>query len=189
MQWAIGEGIGQYLCCTDNQGDGQNGKLYCTLCTVWLSSKGAILKDHVLAKNKNQPNGSYMPASFRLGLGFSFWQIWVPPTYGLKHAAVCRSTANCFGDRWCLVLDPPPPHHPPTQNPEACSYPQLLGREGVGNHQTAADWWNMYSQYRKEPLVDQNMLLLLLINCNRFQLPTSLSSTTGCRLQHNKVKC
>ena len=34
-----------------------------------------------------------MPASLRLGLGFGFWKIWVPPTYGLKHAAACR-TAN-----------------------------------------------------------------------------------------------
>ena len=59
LQLAIGEGIRQYLCCTDTQGEGQNGKLYCTLCAVWLSSKGAILKDHVLGKNKKQPNGSY----------------------------------------------------------------------------------------------------------------------------------
>ena len=48
LQWAIGEGIGQYLCYTDTKGESQNGKLYCTLCAVWLSSKGAILKDHVL---------------------------------------------------------------------------------------------------------------------------------------------
>ena len=27
LQWAIGESIGQYLCCTDTQGEGQNGKL------------------------------------------------------------------------------------------------------------------------------------------------------------------
>ena len=32
-----------------------------------------------------------MPASLRIGLGFSFWKIWVPPAYGLKHAAACRS--------------------------------------------------------------------------------------------------
>ena len=59
LQWAIGEGIGQYLCCTDTKGEGQNGKSYCTLCAVWLSSKGAILKDRVLGKTKKQPNGSY----------------------------------------------------------------------------------------------------------------------------------
>ena len=59
LQWAIGEGIGQYLCCTNTQGEGQNGKLCCTLCAVWLSSKGAILKHHVLGKNKKQPDGSY----------------------------------------------------------------------------------------------------------------------------------
>ena len=59
LQWAIGGGIGQYLCFTDTQGEGQNGKLYCTLCAVWLSSKGAILKDHVLGKSKKQPDGSY----------------------------------------------------------------------------------------------------------------------------------
>ena len=59
LQWAIGEGIGQYLCCTDTQGEGQNGKLYCIVCAVWLSSKGAILKDHVFGRNKKQPDGSY----------------------------------------------------------------------------------------------------------------------------------
>ena len=59
LQWAIAEGVGQYLCCTDTKGASQNGKLYCTLCAVWLSSKGAILKDHVLGKNKKQPVGSY----------------------------------------------------------------------------------------------------------------------------------
>ena len=59
LQWAIGEGIGQYLCCTDTKGASQNGKLYCTLCAVWLSSKSAILKDHVLGKNKKQLDGSY----------------------------------------------------------------------------------------------------------------------------------
>ena len=52
LQWAIGEGIGQYLCCTDTKGASQNGKLYCNLCAVWLSSKGAILKDHVLGKKQ-----------------------------------------------------------------------------------------------------------------------------------------
>ena len=41
-------GIGQYLGCTDTQVEGQNGKLYRTLCAVWLSSEGATLKDHVL---------------------------------------------------------------------------------------------------------------------------------------------
>ena len=41
------------------QGEGKNGKLYCILCAVWLSSKGAILKDHVLGKNKKQPDGFY----------------------------------------------------------------------------------------------------------------------------------
>ena len=59
LQWAIGEDIGHSLCCTDTQGEGQNGKLCCILCAVWLSSKGAILKDHVLGKNKKQPDGSY----------------------------------------------------------------------------------------------------------------------------------
>ena len=51
--------MGRYLCCIDTQGEGQNGKLYCTLCAVWLSPKGAILKDHVLGKNKKRPDGSY----------------------------------------------------------------------------------------------------------------------------------
>ena len=42
LQWAIGEGIGQYLCCTDIQGESQNGKLYHALCAVWLSSVGVF---------------------------------------------------------------------------------------------------------------------------------------------------
>ena len=33
----------------------------------------------------------------------SFWKIWLPPTYGLKHAAVCRSTAIFSWEP--LVLD------------------------------------------------------------------------------------
>ena len=51
LQWAIGEGIGDHLSLTDSQGESQNGKLNCNLCAVWLSTKGAILKDHVLGKN------------------------------------------------------------------------------------------------------------------------------------------
>ena len=43
---------------------------------------------------------------FGSGLGFTFWKIWVPPTYGLKHAAACRSvpqhSKGFLGDRWCL---------------------------------------------------------------------------------------
>ena len=39
-----------------------------------------------------------------LGLGFtpfcSFWKMWVPPTYGLKHAAARHI---CLGHRWCLA--------------------------------------------------------------------------------------
>ena len=46
-----------------------------------------------------------MPASLRLVLGFSFWKLLVSPTYGLKHATACRSTAN---DSWG-PLPPPPP--------------------------------------------------------------------------------
>ena len=52
-------GGGFEACCTDTQGEGQFGKLCCIFCTVWLSSKGAILKDHVLGRNKKQPDGSY----------------------------------------------------------------------------------------------------------------------------------
>ena len=51
LQWAIGEGIGDHLSLTDSQGESQNGRLNCNLCAVWLSTKGAILKDHVLGKN------------------------------------------------------------------------------------------------------------------------------------------
>ena len=53
LQWAIGEGIGDHLSLTDSQGESQNGRLNCNLCAVWLSTKGAILKDHVLGKNVN----------------------------------------------------------------------------------------------------------------------------------------
>ena len=59
LQWAIGEGIGDHLSLTESQGESQNGKLNCNLCAVWLSTKGAILKDHVLGKNVKQPDGSY----------------------------------------------------------------------------------------------------------------------------------
>ena len=103
LQWATGEGIGQYLCCTDTQGEGQNGKLYCTLCAVWLSSKGAILKDHVWVKTRNHYIVP-MPGSLRLRLGFSFWKIWVPPTYSLKHAAACCCMANFSWGLLVLVL-------------------------------------------------------------------------------------
>ena len=94
LQWAIGESIGQHLCRTDTQGEGQNGKPYCTLCAVWLSSKGAILKDHVLGKNKK---GIGRCILLCLLLGFAtfiaFGKLGTP-TYGLKHAAACRSTAH-----------------------------------------------------------------------------------------------
>ena len=60
LQWAIGEGIRQYLCFTNTQeGEGQHGKLYGTVRALWLSSRGASLKDHVLGENKKQPDGSY----------------------------------------------------------------------------------------------------------------------------------
>ena len=59
LQWAIGEGIGDHLSLADSQGESQNGKLNCNICAVWLSTKGAILKDHVLAKNVKQSDGSY----------------------------------------------------------------------------------------------------------------------------------
>ena len=59
LQWAIGEGIGDHLSLADSQGESQNGRLNCNLCAVWLSTKGAILKDHVLGKNVKPPDGSY----------------------------------------------------------------------------------------------------------------------------------
>ena len=59
LQWAIGEGIGDHLSLTDSQGESQNGKLNCNLCAVRLSTKEAILKDHVLGKNVKQPDGLY----------------------------------------------------------------------------------------------------------------------------------
>ena len=58
LQWAIGEHIGQYLRSTDSQGESQNGKLHCVLCAVWMSKKGAILKNHVLGKDKKHSDGS-----------------------------------------------------------------------------------------------------------------------------------
>ena len=86
----------------------QNGKLYHTLCAVWLSSKGAILKDHVLGKNKKQPDGHPLNGSalfifagcrqmhsFVFGSGFchlfSFWKICPPPPLRLE---ACHSTAK-----------------------------------------------------------------------------------------------
>ena len=91
LQWAIGEDIGQKLCCTDTRGEVQNGKLYCTLCAVWLSSKGAILKGHVLGNNKKQPDGSHAlcVCFWVLPLLWQIVEIWVPPP-----TAACRSTAN-----------------------------------------------------------------------------------------------
>ena len=45
--------------------------------------------------------------SFGFGSGFchlcSFWKIGLAPTYVLKHAAACRSTAIFLGDSWYLV--------------------------------------------------------------------------------------
>ena len=52
MKWATGEDIGQFLCCIGTKVEGQNVKLYCLLCAVWVSSQGAIFKEHVLGKNK-----------------------------------------------------------------------------------------------------------------------------------------
>ena len=54
LQWAIGEDIGDHLSLTDSQGESQNRKLNCNLCAVWLSTKRAILKDHVLGENVKQ---------------------------------------------------------------------------------------------------------------------------------------
>ena len=44
---------------TDASGEGRPGKLYCNLCAIWLSSKGAVLKDHVLGKNKKNSAGEW----------------------------------------------------------------------------------------------------------------------------------
>ena len=143
LQWASGEGIRQYLCCTDTQGEGQNGKLYCILCAVWLSSKATILKNHVLGKIKKQPDGHpgndsvvfifagcWEMHSFVFGSGFchfcSGWKIWVPPTYGLKHA--CRSMpqhSKFFLGTAGACLEPGTVAHPPTayllRPPAPCS--------------------------------------------------------------------
>ena len=68
LQWAVGEGIGEHFRLTDASGEGRPGKLYCNLCAIWLSSKGAVLKDHVLGKNKNSAGEwERQPGSHPLG--------------------------------------------------------------------------------------------------------------------------
>ena len=37
--------------------EGRPGKIYCNLCATWLSSKGAVWKDHVLGKNTRNSDG------------------------------------------------------------------------------------------------------------------------------------
>ena len=59
LQWAVGEGIGEHLTLTDASGEGGPGKIYCNLCATWLSSKGAVLNDHVLGKNKKNSDGKW----------------------------------------------------------------------------------------------------------------------------------
>ena len=56
--FAIFEGIGENLRNTDAQNQENARKLCRTLCAIWLSSKSAMLKDHVLAKSVKQPAGS-----------------------------------------------------------------------------------------------------------------------------------
>ena len=90
LQWAIGGGPGQYLCCTDTQGGDQNGKLYCILCAVWLSSKGAILKDQVLGKNKKQLDGFYARQP-QVGVRFQLLENLGTPLLRLE---ACCSTAD-----------------------------------------------------------------------------------------------
>ena len=36
---------------------------------------------------------------------FSFWKIWLPPTYGLKHASARRSTATFSWEPLVLAED------------------------------------------------------------------------------------
>ena len=43
----------------DASGEGRPGKIYRILCGTWLSSKGAVLKDHVLGKNKKNSDGKW----------------------------------------------------------------------------------------------------------------------------------
>ena len=59
LQWCIGENCGDHLSLVDRDGEGQAGKLYCTLCGVWLSAKGAIIKDHCFGKNKKGEDGTF----------------------------------------------------------------------------------------------------------------------------------
>ena len=51
MENALGSA---YFC--GQPGEYQNGTLYCSLCAVWRSTKGAILKDHVLRQSKEKEN-------------------------------------------------------------------------------------------------------------------------------------
>ena len=59
LQWCIGENCCDHLSLVDRDGEGQAGKLYCTICGVWLSAKGAIIKDHCFGKNKKGEDGTF----------------------------------------------------------------------------------------------------------------------------------
>ena len=61
LQGAVGAGAGAYLSLVDSAaGESRAGTIYCTPCGAWLASKGAILKDRCLGKNKVQPDGRYV---------------------------------------------------------------------------------------------------------------------------------
>ena len=113
LQCAIGEGIGDHLSLTDSRRESQNGKLNCNLCAVWLSTKGAILKDHVLGKNVKQPDGSYA---------------WKPGTHAHK-AAVCLVVPTHAAE---ATPQQPPAIivHVPAPQPEPAPAPQKKAATG-----------------------------------------------------------
>ena len=82
-----------------------------------------------------------MPASLRLGLDFSFWKIWVPPTYGLKHAAAQQIFLGTVG-AWCqaVVCSGLREQHTPREQMRTCQQQQTPAQhcsKRITNHNVA----------------------------------------------------
>ena len=52
LQWAVGEGIGEYLSLTGPSGEVELGKVRCNLCGSWVSFKTDVLRDHCLGRKQ-----------------------------------------------------------------------------------------------------------------------------------------
>ena len=55
----MGEGCGDHLRSVDSDGEAPAGKVYCTLCGVWLLAKGSVVRDHGFGDNKKQEDGPF----------------------------------------------------------------------------------------------------------------------------------